>query len=72
MHGDGWWGMSGMWVVGLLSLVILVLLIVWIARWSQSSGPRSEPPEEILKRRYARGEIDRNEYEQRLKDLREH
>jgi uncharacterized membrane protein len=31
---------------------------------------RDDSPETILKRRYARGEIDRNEYERHLSDLR--
>ena len=34
-------------------------------------SPRGdETPEQILKRRYAKGEIERDEYERRLKDLR--
>jgi uncharacterized membrane protein len=33
-------------------------------------APRGESAEEILKRRYANGEISKEEYEQKLNDLR--
>jgi len=33
-------------------------------------GPHGESPETILKQRYARGDLDRDEYERRLSDLR--
>ena len=36
---------------------------------SGPSVPAAESPQEILKRRYAAGEIDREEYLQKLKDL---
>lgn len=35
-----------------------------------SSRRDEETPEEILKRRYARGEIEREDYQRRLEDLR--
>jgi putative membrane protein len=68
-YGDhmGWMWLG--WVVGLG----LLMLLVWaIARAAGTSGPmgRDDSPETILKRRYARGEIDRNEYERHLSDLR--
>lgn len=63
----GWMGLW--WIVGLALLV----LIVWAAARAGSS-PGSvrteEPPETTLKRRYARGEIDRDEFDRRLTDLR--
>jgi uncharacterized membrane protein len=34
------------------------------------TGSQEDPAEAILKRRYARGEINREEYDQRLTDLR--
>lgn len=36
---------------------------------AQSQGPLSETPRDILKRRYANGEIEREEYLQKLADL---
>lgn len=51
----------------------VVLLLVWvIARAGASPGtPRNEEsPETILKRRDARGEVDEQEYERRLSNLR--
>jgi putative membrane protein len=57
------------WLVGLGAL----LLFVWaVARTAGSSGSRGseESPEAVLKRRYARGEMDDQEYERRLGNLR--
>ena len=54
------------WAVGLLLLV----LVVWGLVAASRTGSRSATPEQILKRRYARGEIEPSEYEQRLTDLR--
>ncbi len=72
---DGGWGMSGgamvLWTLVIVAVVIV--LVLFVARSGGSSQrPRSlsDSPEEILKKRYARGEIDRDEYEQRLNDLR--
>jgi len=57
------------WILGLALLVVLV----WIA--ARSTGGFSvrsaeDSAEQILKRRYARGEIDREEYDRRLSDIR--
>lgn len=68
-YGDHMGGMWLGWIVGLG----LVLILVWaIARAAGTSGPvRSEDsPETIVKRRYARGELDRDAYERLLSDLR--
>jgi putative membrane protein len=65
----GWW--MGLWMVFWLAVL---LLLVWIvARAAGGSGQAwraDETPEQILKRRYARGEVEREEYERRLTDLR--
>jgi len=81
LGGFGWPGMVLGWVLNLLVVVGVVLLIVWIARrvggssWDGRSydGPArgGADPREILKTRYARGEIDRAQYQQMLADLSE-
>ena len=64
--------MGWMWLWWLLGLGLLVLVVWAIARAAggQAAPRQDESPETILKRRYARGEIDRDEYERRLSDLR--
>jgi len=56
------------WLVG----IGLVALFIWwlFPAARRGSGSSGESPEAILKRRYARGEIDREEYKRRLEDLR--
>ena len=67
MGSMGWW-MVLWWLAGIAVLVLLVRLAAGAA-WGFS--PRGdETPEQILKRRYARGEIERDEYQRRLEDLR--
>jgi putative membrane protein len=67
MGSMGWW-MVFWWVAG---IVILVLVVRLVAGSLGSPAPRGdETPEQILKRRYAKGEIEREEYQRRLEDLR--
>jgi putative membrane protein len=79
MGFDGWvwpfWGMMG---GGLLMIIFwggIIGLIIWaIVRATQPQqppGPQSSPqtPLEIAKRRYASGEISREEFEQLKRDL---
>jgi putative membrane protein len=71
MHGlVGGWNMGGMSFLWLLAVVLIVAYVWWSARRGGRQDPAQESPEGILKRRYARGEIDREEYERRLSDLR--
>lgn len=60
--------MAGMGLWALLLLAGFVVLVAWLARGGAAAG--AESPERIVKRRYARGEIDREEYLRRLEDLR--
>jgi putative membrane protein len=76
MMGDmgGWWGMGFGWISMILFWGLVVLAIVALAKWltqQPPSGrrPRDKTPLEILQERYARGEIDREEYEQKRQDL---
>lgn len=73
-HMDGWgWGM-GMGIVGLLVLLLVVGLVTWlIVSGTQRPGSRggSRSALDVLDERYARGEIDRNDYLERRADLEE-
>lgn len=64
------WGMGSMWLWGLILVAAVVIAVVWAARAMGAAPSGRESPEEILKRRYVRGEIDRPEYEHRLGDVR--
>ena len=67
MGSMGWW-MVLWWLVGILVLVLLVRLVA--GSTGGFSRRDDETPEQILKRRYAKGEIDSEEYQRRLADLR--
>jgi len=64
--GWGWFGLTHM----LLWWVLLVLGIAVLAKWLL--GSRREGGDralDVLKERYARGEIGKEEYEQKRRDL---
>ncbi len=70
MWGDHWMYGGFMWVFWILMLAGLIFLIWWIVRQSQSrSSSREEDALDILKKRYAKGEIDLEEFEQKKRDI---
>ncbi len=68
MMGYGGWG----WIAGLafwaLAFVALVLVVFWLYR-SITGGTRALSASEILKQRYARGEITKKQFDEMKKDL---
>jgi putative membrane protein len=88
MMYDGWmWGNGWGWVGWTLMAVVMVLFwgglitaIVLAVRYLTSSSttaaapPRYVPsrPEDVLAERFARGDIDEDEYRRRIKALQEH
>lgn len=74
--GCGWHSMWGAWGVGmmLLMLVFWAIAIVGIVlgiRWLVRAGgePRSDRALEILRQKYAQGDINREEFEAKKRDL---
>ena len=71
---NGWYGgmHPGWFWIGPVVGVILLFAVLWMVyRAANRTGATpDDTPEQILKRRYARGEIGREEYEQKLVDLR--
>ena len=65
--GFGWISMILFW--GLVILAIAALVKSLMQQSSSGSGPRDKTPLQILQERYARGEMDREEYEQKRQDL---
>lgn len=72
MYEGHWFGYGGgfMW----LFFVLLIVLLFWVMR-AASSGTNDAPPTtrktplEVLQERYARGEIDKAEFEEKRRDL---
>jgi len=65
--GRGWW-----WVMGigwLIFLAFIVLLVVVLVR-TFTNGPARGSADDILAERFARGEIDEDEYRRRRNALR--
>ncbi len=72
---DGWHmtGWHFMWMAVWWALILGgIIWVIWsIGNRPRLEGPNRESPEEILKKRYARGEIDSEEFRNRLKELKE-
>jgi putative membrane protein len=66
-----WHGYGGgmMWIFWILLIGILVGFVVLAARGASNKSGQERSALEILKERYARGEIEREEFEQKKKDL---
>ena len=70
MFNNGGGTMFGGGFMWLIWILLIVAIVVMVKAWSGgSSGSRDESPMEILKKRYARGEIDEEEFEHRRREL---
>ena len=72
MHPMMWgaWGIGMMFMMMLFCALVIVGIVLAI-RWLISQGKSSRPDSalEILRQRYARGEINKEEFEAKKKDL---
>jgi putative membrane protein len=66
----GWWAMGIFWIViiGLIAWLVVYLVRNNSTTTTSSTGGDAKALD-IVKTRYARGEIDKAEYDQKLKDL---
>ena len=65
-HG---FGGGGMWIFWILIIVALLWFAIFASRRESGPATRQRSAREILQERYARGEIERDEFEQKKKDL---
>ncbi len=79
-HDMSGWGYAGMAIGMVLFWVLIIVAIVALIRFSTGGAqtrvitapapPQRESPEQLLAARFARGEVDEAEYQQRLDLLR--
>jgi putative membrane protein len=78
----GYWDNNASWVamgLGLLVWLVVAIVVVWLVvrglsaldrgRSADADTPSRATPDDILRERFARGEIDADELEKRLKVL---
>lgn len=76
MNGDYGFGHFGGGFIGIIFWIIVIAAIVMLFRLlsdnrssNDNDGDRSESALEILNKRYARGEIDQQEYERKKREI---
>ncbi|MBO6720125.1 MAG: SHOCT domain-containing protein [Rhizobiaceae bacterium] len=75
--GGGWFGMIFGPIFMILVLAVVIAVAVLIVRWlggpwhatAPQQPPTTQSPLDILKERFARGEIDKEEFEERRRIL---
>ncbi len=68
-HEMGFLGMPFFILFWLLIIVGIVFLAKWIIAQTKSADRANETALDILKKRYARGEINKEEFEEKKRDL---
>ncbi len=75
-HGHMWGGGWAHWIFGpvmmILFVAVIVAVVVLVVRWlggTGGAGARPKAAQDILEERFARGEIDKDEFEDRRRAL---
>ena len=68
-YGNSGFGMGLGWLFMILFWLLVIFIVVSLVK--KTGSGEKETAEEILKKRYARGEISTEEFERLKKDLRE-
>lgn len=70
MFGSGMWGgwmlMIIFWIIG---ITLFILFIKWFVDQGRRKSRQDRMPLDILKERYAKGELDKDQFEKMKKDL---
>ncbi len=69
---DGYSMGAGWWILGLVFWILVIIGLILLIKYLWEGGAAKREPEsalEILKKRYARGEISKEEFEEKKKDL---
>ena len=72
--GYGWTGPFNM-IIWFVALILIVFVVAWFFRGASHGGTpaarleRRSPGLDVLEERYARGEINRDEYLQKKRDI---
>lgn len=62
--------MGGMWFISILFWILIIAGVVFITKWFlERYNENKESALDILNKRYARGEIDRETFERMKKDI---
>jgi len=77
MHGAEGWGMEFggvfmilFWILVIVGVVVLIKFLIGGSSRDRSAHDEGhESPMDVLKKRYARGEISREEFEEKRRDL---
>ena len=73
--GDGWhmmnYGYGGllMWLLFILGIILLIFIVIKLPKGNEQR--LHESPLEVLKKRYARGEINKEEFERMKQDIKD-
>jgi putative membrane protein len=69
MWGFGAWWMMFFWILVIIGIVFLIKWLVEQGRTDRKTSQTEESALDIIRKRYAKGEIDKEEFEQKKKDL---
>ncbi len=68
-HWWNWLGAGYLFLFWVLVIVGIIFFVKWLARQGRPAEPKKEDALDILKMRYAKGEINKEEFEQKKKDI---
>lgn len=72
MFGSGGYGFFGMWWIMIIFWLLIIIGTIGLIKWvftEKKSEIKREPALDILNERYAKGEINEEEYNKKKKDI---